>query len=141
MVIDEDFIKQCNGLRSKLWAGEMAHNKPLSAVIADSGSKVGRVIREAGECLRERTQRLSVPAAPEGDVTETSVGMPTELLGRGGRVVQAGVAGWHTPCRRRAAQPALGTEQVQVREPSKPPRVLGSWPLEQSYHRSRQRGL
>ena len=33
MVIDEDFIKQCNGLRSKLWAGEMAHNKPLSAVI------------------------------------------------------------------------------------------------------------
>ena len=43
--------------------------------------------------LRERTQRLSVPAAPEGDAMETSVGMPTERLGRGGRVVQAGVAG------------------------------------------------
>ena len=33
MVTDEDFIKQFSGLRIKLWAGEMAHNMPLSAVI------------------------------------------------------------------------------------------------------------
>lgn len=33
MVIDEGFIKPFNGLRSKLWAGEKAHNKLLSAVI------------------------------------------------------------------------------------------------------------
>ena len=33
MVIDEGFINPFNGLRSKLWAGEKAHNKLLSAVI------------------------------------------------------------------------------------------------------------
>lgn len=58
--------------------------------------------------LRGRTQRLSVPAAPEGDITETSVGMSTELLGRGSRVVQARVAGQHIPRRRRQPSPPLG---------------------------------
>ena len=40
--------------------------------------------------LRERSQRLSVPAAPGGDVAETAVGTPTEPLGTGGGEVQAG---------------------------------------------------
>ena len=34
--------------------------------------------------------------------------MPTELLERGSRVVQAGVAGQHTPCRRRQPSPPVG---------------------------------
>ena len=50
------------------------------------------------------------------------------------------MTGQHT-AGRRAAQPTLGMEHVQVREPSKPPRAPGSWPREQGYHGRRPRGL